>query len=239
MESIRIHLTPTNVYLLPCNDGYLLIDASYPESLGRFKTELAKRGISLSDIKHILLTHHHDDHAGFLEELRRECPSRLILHREAVGQVKKGENKKSIRPVNRRVAALFFLLTLLKRGNSYPPVTVGEDDLVIEKEAECSLSEIGIPGKIVPTPGHTSDSISLIMDDGDAFVGDAASNLPPFLGLKHRPIVIESMREVLQSWDRLIKDEVKTIFPSHGDPFGMDKLRALQKPGTAFATVSS
>ena len=224
MESIRISINPTNVYLLPCHGGYLLVDGTYPDKLGVFKKELAGKGISPDQIKHVLLTHHHDDHAGFLEELRRECPFRLILHREALAEVKKGENNPEVRPVNRRVAVFFALLKFLQKGTQYPPISVEENDLVVQGEAEYGLHDIGVPGKIIPTPGHTGDSISLVMDDGDAFVGDAASNFFPFLGLRHRPIVAKSMPRVLESWDRIIKAQAKTVFPSHGEPFGIDSL---------------
>ncbi len=61
----------TRCYLLKCTGGYLLIDTYYPGYYARFEKKLAKMGIATSDIKYLLLTHHHDDHAGFAAELVR------------------------------------------------------------------------------------------------------------------------------------------------------------------------
>jgi len=52
-------------YLLKCTGGYLLIDTDYEKYYARFEKKLANLGIAASDIKYLLLTHHHDDHAGF------------------------------------------------------------------------------------------------------------------------------------------------------------------------------
>ena len=56
------------------------------------------------------------------------------------------------------------------------------------------LSRLGIKGKVIHTPGHSDDSISLILDDGAAFVGD----LNPLYELElHRGTEIE------KSWNRI------------------------------------
>jgi len=55
----------THCYLLKCTGGYLLIDTDYPKYYARFEKKLANLGVKTSDIKYLLLTHHHDDHAGF------------------------------------------------------------------------------------------------------------------------------------------------------------------------------
>ena len=140
------------------------------------------------------------------------------------GGGEKGQEQPNVRPVNNRVAVFFALLKFLHKETKYPPLTVAENDLVVQGETGYGLHDIGVPGKVIPTPGHTGDSISLIMDDGDAFVGDAAFNCLSFLGLRHRPIVVESMPRVLESWDRIIRAQAKTVFPSHGEPFGIDSL---------------
>ena len=64
-----IHVGFTNCYLLDGDDGYLLIDIGYPNNLSKFIQKLKKQhNIEISEISHLLLTHHHDDHAGFAFE---------------------------------------------------------------------------------------------------------------------------------------------------------------------------
>ena len=50
-------------------------------------------------------------------------------------------------------------------------------DLVVEDEL--SLRDHGIPGTVLHTPGHSPGSLSVVLDTGEAFVGDLAMNGPP------------------------------------------------------------
>ena len=50
-------------------DGYVLIDTGYAESYGAFRKRLKKTGVSPKEIKYVFLTHAHDDHDGFLNEV--------------------------------------------------------------------------------------------------------------------------------------------------------------------------
>lgn len=59
------NLGNTNCYLIKYPDGYLLIDNSNTKYYQKFIEELEKRNIDVSEIKYLLLTHHHYDHAGF------------------------------------------------------------------------------------------------------------------------------------------------------------------------------
>jgi len=84
---------------------------------------------------------------------------------------------------------------------------------------------IGINGEILYTPGNTKDSISMILGDGSAFVGDAAMNFLIWVGTGHRPIFIENINEVFSSWEKIIKNGAKRIYPANGNPFSSDKLK--------------
>ncbi len=63
-------LIPVNVFLLRHPDGLALVDAGAGlfggPGAGRVPRELASRGISLGDIKFVLMTHLHPDHVGGL-----------------------------------------------------------------------------------------------------------------------------------------------------------------------------
>lgn len=58
-----------NTYVYHASSGYIMISTGYEHSLGDVERKLNKQGVAFSDVRYIFLTHAHDDHAGFLNEL--------------------------------------------------------------------------------------------------------------------------------------------------------------------------
>lgn len=99
-------------------------------------------------------------------------------------------------------------------------IPVCEVDLVLGDEG-LYLQEYGIPGKIIHTPGHTAGSVSVVLETGEAFVGDLAMNKFP-LGLgPGLPIFAEDIQAVKESWKLLLEQGVEKVFPAHGKPFSV------------------
>jgi glyoxylase-like metal-dependent hydrolase (beta-lactamase superfamily II) len=97
-----------------------------------------------------------------------------------------------------------------------------EADIMVSEEL--SLEPFGIPGRIIPTEGHTEGSLSVLLASGEAFVGDLAANFLPFgLGPLCPPFA-ESLSELFTSWQRLLSSGASLICPSHGKPFSADLL---------------
>jgi hydroxyacylglutathione hydrolase len=219
----------TRCYLLKCTGGYLLIDTDYERYYALFEKKLAGLGIATSDIKYLLLTHHHDDHAGFAAELVRRTGCKVIAHRNAVSALEEGKNEDAdIKPANRRLRiVLSFYWTFYRLFHEewkFPPVRLAEKDIVIDDDNDSFLKEIGIDGVMLHTPGHTRDSISVLLSDGSAFVGDAAMNFLRWTGVGHRPIYIEDINIVYESWRKLRERGARVIYPAHGRPFSAIKL---------------
>ena len=99
-------------------------------------------------------------------------------------------------------------LTQFFKGKAYPYVEIGQKDNLILKleESRRFLARIGLHGEILHTPGHSDDSVTLILDAGFAFTGD----LPP------RFMVPEEDRITLGSWDKIYRHRITRIFPGHG-----------------------
>ena len=74
------------------------------------------------------------------------------------------------------------------------------------------------------TPGHTEDSISVLLSDGSAIVGDVAMNFLNICHTRHSPIYIQDFEEMYGSWKKLIEHGAKTIYPAHGKPFSAEEL---------------
>jgi glyoxylase-like metal-dependent hydrolase (beta-lactamase superfamily II) len=96
-----------------------------------------------------------------------------------------------------------------------PPATV---DIVLGDQ-ERSLTEHRIRGKIVPTPGHSPGSVSILLESGEAFVGDLAMNKFSLRLNAGLPIFAEDLSVLKESWKRLLDQGAKTVYPAHGKPF--------------------
>ena len=211
-----------------------MIDTNMPGTYDRFLCKLGGLGIDLGDIKYLLLTHHHDDHVGFAADLLHDIDARVIVHEHAVsilrrGQVQNPFTKKSVdrgRFLNRWTRYSMMLLSaFVQRGWGYPPVEVSDRDFVVQGDEPDLLQEIGIDGVILHTPGHSQDSISVVLADGSAFVGDAAMNFMRFFGTQYRPIYAEDYGKVYESWRKLMEHGASVIYTAHGAPFSADELK--------------
>lgn len=69
------------------------------------------------------------------------------------------------------------------------------------------LAELGIAGEILHTPGHSDDSVSLLLDDGSAFTGD----------LTHPGFATEEQAPAIGASWRLLRDHgASRVYPGHG-----------------------
>lgn len=231
MKIKELKLGVTNCYLVETGDRYVLIDTGYANEWELFCRRLKEVNVTLADVSHLVLTHHHDDHCGLLNSvLRVNEKIQIVLSYRAKDYLAKGENDRThgAACANRR-ANLFVSFLKWRNGEQwtthpFPAYEAREADILVLGETR--LEEIGIPlnGRIVETPGHSSDSISVLLEDGTCFVGDAASNLPQFLGLKYCVIIVEDIEEYYKTWRRLLAGGAQRVFPAHGGPFPAAKL---------------
>ena len=112
---------------------------------------------------------------------------------------------------------LGFLLPLIH----FPAAKV---DIILRDE-DFSLTEFGISGKIIYTPGHSPGSVSILLDTGDAFVGDLAMNSFPLRLSPGLPIFAENIQEVKNSLKLLVDKGATKIYPAHGKSFSAELIR--------------
>lgn len=82
-----------NTYVYHASAGYIMVDTGYEYSLKNVERKLNKQDIELLDIKYVFLTHAHDDHAGFLNELLgKNSDLKVIMSDKSMPTLKRGQN---------------------------------------------------------------------------------------------------------------------------------------------------
>ena len=214
-----------NTYVYPCEEGYIMVDTGYEHSLKDVERKLNQKNINLTDIKYVFLTHAHDDHAGFLNELLSKTTDlKVIISDKSMETLKKGQNS-FVGGCSTLLAWIFCKLMGIvgKAEHRFPIIEDKYDDRFIEitKNNKNELEKI-LNGKILFTPGHTADSISLKVGK-IVFCGDAAMN--GFPSVKRLIIWIENVYQFKQSWNVLLNTDAEKIYPAHGMPFDKNDIR--------------
>ena len=213
-----------NTYVYRTSLGYVMVDTGYENSLAGVREKLRKQGIDISEIKYVFLTHAHDDHAGFLNELLGENTElQVIMSDKAMPTLKRGQNSFD-GGCSTLFAWIFCKLMGLvgKADHRFVPIEDRYNDRFIEiTDQNKAELEALLDGEILFTPGHTADSISLKRGDM-AFCGDAAMNGVP--SAKRLIIWIENLADFESSWEKLIASGAKTVYPAHGKPFDVSDL---------------
>lgn len=157
---IRIKGAISNCYLL-LGERPILVDTGAPGDLSRILAALKAHGIELRQLALILLTHAHSDHAGNAAELKWRSGRPVALHINDAGMAGSGENGNLIAQTDLARFVRPFV------DESFAPF---KPDICFREEF--SLSPYGLSGKVIPTPGHTLGSCSVILNSGEAIIGD-------------------------------------------------------------------
>lgn len=116
----------------------------------------------------------------------------------------------------------WFGRCLLRTGaprEPYPPV---EPDLVVD-EAPVALTQYGIDGHVQASPGHTPGSLSVLLSDGSALVGDMLAGGILLGGIVRAgrakpPPFEEDASMAAREIRRLAATGVQTFYLGHGGP---------------------
>lgn len=200
-------------------DGCIMIDTGPPQSGQAIENWLGTIDINPQEIQLIVLTHGHADHVGSALRVKEFTGARIALHENDKymyedGQVVWPSGASTWGNISRYI--LKPLAPIFRFSGS-------EVDVVIKDEG-LSLSEYGIPGKIIHTPGHTLGSVSVVLDTGEAFVGCMTHNSLPFRLRPGLPIFAEDLSKVKDSWRLLLDEGAKTIYPAHGNSFSVKEI---------------
>jgi hydroxyacylglutathione hydrolase len=201
-------------------DGVIMIDGGAPKQGKAFLSAIEALSMKPEDIQLIVLTHGHWDHIGSAKEIKDLTRAKLAMH-----QKEKDCLEKSLKPLPPG-ATLWGSIFVNIMAMFLPLVHIPATDVdIVLGDGEFPLTEYGIPGKVVHTPGHSMGSVSVLLETGDAFVGDLAMSAFPMRFSPGLPILAEDMQQVKKSWKMLLDAGAETIYPAHGKPFSSDIIR--------------
>jgi ribonuclease/clavin/mitogillin len=190
---LNVGYRSTNYWIISAGTSRLLVDLGWPGTMGWMRANLDRMDVPIEEIRYSLATHYHIDHAGLAQELKEAGVPLLVL--------------------DVQVNAIPLMKTWIKPQDQYVEITMQDNIVISFLESRSMLERIGIPGEIVHTPGHSADSISLLLDDGSVFTGDLTP--PVFIGM-------EDPEVVSASWQLLRERGATCVYPGHGPIWQMD-----------------
>ncbi len=192
MNIINIGYDSTNYYVLADATPKLLIDVGFPGTLPKLQAQCKRMSVKLPELKYFVATHYHPDHAGMAQELKRTGVKLIVLEAQ--------------------LEAIPLMATHMKPEQHYVPIELADSVVLKLDDSRAFLAKLGIVGEFISTPGHSDDSMSLILDDGSAFTGD----------LTHPMMATEPQDEISKSWAKIVALGGKRAYPGHGPARDID-----------------
>lgn len=208
-KCIKIPLRQANAYAI-LQKKTVLVDTGLPGSWPRIKRVLTRHNVDLKSISLIVVTHAHEDHIGALKEIHDALGVPVMMHAEAVKCYSAGKQAPVV-PSN-RFGRIF--LRLCNTTISHDPLPIAH---VITEEM--SLEEFGVAAAVMPTPGHTPGSLSIVLPDNTALIGDLLMGSFVFPRKPNKPFFATDMQAVKASCEELLARGIERFYPGHGGPF--------------------
>ena len=146
-------------YLVETSDGLAVFDCGPASALPKLEAGLREHGVELADVRHLLLSHIHLDHAGAAGAIVREHPH-LQVHVSAIGAPHLVDPSRLEASARRLYGSAFDELW----GELVP---VPEENIRIVGERVVGL-------ECFASPGHASHHVCFAHEDGTLYAGDAA-----------------------------------------------------------------
>jgi len=181
----KLKYANTNTYYITTPKATLLIDTDWAGTLPAFYRKMKE--LNIKNIDYLLITHYHPDHMGIAQDII-EMGAKLILI-----------------DIQKDYIHTSDMIFQKDKNIEFKPINTNPIIITCEQSREF-LNNLGISGEIIHTPGHTDDSISLILDNGIAFVGD-------LYDLKSA--ITFNNEKVNNSWNKILIHNISQIYYGH------------------------
>lgn len=198
-------------YVIETPAALFLIDGGVPGTGRRILKRIADIGREPEELVFALITHGHADHFGGLAEVQEASGCAIICHPAHADAVRTG--------------GMLVSPGLNIFGKSYeriatvalPKMKLPELSRVFSAEDGLKLHRFGLPGRILYTPGHSTGDLTVVLDDGSAFVGDLVQGrrLPRITSPEFSIMAVDEPA-MFASWRALLGSGAKALYPGHG-----------------------
>ncbi|UQX04619.1 MBL fold metallo-hydrolase [Streptomyces sp. RerS4] len=197
----------------------VIVDAGTPGSGQKIHDQITAHGVDPTDVALIVITHGHIDHFGSAAELHRLTGAPIAGHIADLGTYRSGRVREPYLPTGPMGRLMDRNRKLHTRVEPFEPTVL--------IRGETSLDEFGLSARVMPTPGHTAGSVSVLTDDGDLVAGDLIAN--SFMGLipgkPANPPFHDDPRQNLASLRRMLALNPTSLHVGHGTPLDPDRVR--------------
>lgn len=198
-----------NCFLISYRNKHLLVDSGRENRWENLSKGLDKLGVSHNSLMALILTHSHFDHAENAANIKEKYKTAITIHKSEADYLQRGDNPviRGTTFVTRLIIAV-LARKLVFRYIRYKPV---EYDILVEERYD--LNNAGFNGYLLHTPGHTPGSMSVIIENEIAIVGDTMFGV--FKGSVFPPFA-DNPKLRVKSWERLLDTGCSTFLPAHG-----------------------
>lgn len=203
-------------YLITTPNGHILIDSGFLETVPQIKANIERLGFKLSDVKILLNSHAHYDHAGGLAELRRITEAKLFVSRLDENLfINGGKNDPNF-------------------GDRFPFELTKPDRLLDDLE-KVKLGGTTLTANV--TSGHTKGCTTwttTVRDGGKKYnVVFVCSTSSPGYKLINNSAYPDIVDDYMKTFERLRKLKVDIFLGSHGNIYDLEG--KLQRPNSGGA----
>ncbi|MCD0448207.1 MBL fold metallo-hydrolase [Actinocorallia sp. API 0066] len=208
----------TLVYVLESPGGPVLIDAGWehPESWRALKDGLSARGVGIEDVRGVVVTHMHPDHAGLAGRIRERSGAWIAMHSADAALVRLMRERADERLGDWLVRAGAAEAEGAEFSDTHRP----DPPAVPDRELEDG-DLVDLPGRrlrTVWTPGHSPGHICLHLEDRDVlFTGDhVLPEITPHVGLYPYDLPdVDPLGDYLRSLAMTADLGIEDAFPAH------------------------
>ena len=205
-------------YLIETSDALFLVDGGLIGTGHRILRRIAEIGRKPEHLAFALITHAHADHFGGLSEVQEASDCEVICHPAHAAALRTGGNLVS--PGLNVFAKIYEGIAHL----ALPKLELPKLRRVSTLEDGARLHDLGLPGTVLHTPGHSTGDVTLVLDDGSAFVGDLVQGprIPRVLPPEFSIMAVDEPA-MFASWRALLASGAKMLYPGHGWIVAIDR----------------
>jgi hydroxyacylglutathione hydrolase len=208
-----------SVFFIQTEHGQILVDAGMPGDPETLDEVFATAGVDPSTIGLIVVTHGHMDHMGLTAYAKEITGAKVLCHQSLSGKLASGEIEDSV--AQNMMGRFINFMAGIQEVTGGGDIEGVQADILVDDSFD--LSEYGLSGKVVHTPGHSRGSLSIALDNGEALIGDMVRDdgdgeIGPGMFYEDKEALVESLEEV-------VLFDSRTIYLSHGNTIDNTELR--------------